>query len=289
MNIAINVSMGEVLATLGYMPPALTGMTEGRFRDFVDHHKRKVIQFAGLNFRSGRSGQRMVASRLFGYSSKKKNPTELKDVEGQSFMASRDDVPALLPQSIQMFEDGKHVYSNDPMAIPFSTSASAGISGDVFEWKGGKSRRWHIPLSELTFIKGKDGRTLIIDDRESTVRRMRKNGIKDYPIVGILGRRRFQPAMLGFAKAVDAIRERHMARIGADAELALTAAGRIALQERWDAEKDARDAFKTVYLFKRGNAALKARKYTNRRGELAAAKAAREAVLRERLSGKGGA
>lgn len=288
MNIKVDVNMEEVLATLGYMPPALAGALKGRFADFIDHHKRTVIKYVGVNgFRAKRGAQRMVASRLFGYSSKVKEPTQINEVQGESFMAARPDVPALLPEAIQAFEDGKHVYSREPMAIPFSTGASASIVNGVFKFKEGASRRWHVPLKDLSFIKGKDGRTYIIDDRDSTVRRMRRGGVKEYPIVGVMGRRRYQPAVLGFGKGAEAIRERHMQRISRDADLAMTAAGRLALAEANAAARDARDAFKTVYLFARGNTALRARKYDSKRGALEAAKQAREAVLRERLGGKG--
>jgi hypothetical protein len=282
----IHVNMNEVLATLGYLPPALAGAMQGRFADFIDHHRRTVIKYAGLKFHAKRAGQRMVASRLFGYSAKVRNPTDIKDVEGQSFMAARPDVPQLVPQAIESFEHGKHVYSNRPMAIPFASAGTRARGGAVSV--SGGSTRWNIALKDLTYIKGPNGRTLIIDDRDATVRRQRRMGSKDNMVVGVVGRRRYQPAMLGFGAGAAAIRDRHMARIAADAQLAMTAAGRIALQEAWSAQRDARDAFKTVYAFaKGGRGILSDKKYTNRRGELNVAKQARDEVLRQRLGGRG--
>lgn len=257
----ISASVGEVVATLGYLPPALAAAMRSRFYDFADHHKRSVVKRARSSFESGDRAQRMVASRMFGWAGRRGRDLVLEDVDGESFFAAVPGgrVAQLTPEAIRTMEGGGRVSARELMAVPIGRGPGTGLPyGGVFKnraiWTGadGVSRlKDSGGLGDFAVIKGKNGRLLIVDQRASTLKKLRAKagpGVRpELPVVGVLLRGRIAKARLGFYDEAARIMPRHAEKVSADADRAMTAAGRAALARRDEIDKAARQGAGRAY------------------------------------------
>lgn len=271
--INLDAKIEEVLATVGYMPSALIGALSARNRDFVDHHKRSVLKM--LNFVAGDRSRRMIASRMFGYGSKP-NAAELGEVQGESFLASTTKVGQLSSSSIEAFEDGRDIGTKEGMAIPFGPGLPfKGVFANRPIWRGAAGEN---KLGDFDFVQV-GGKTLIVDNRERTLKRRAKGGLAGGVIVGILLKRRHQAKRLRFMDAANKIAPAHQARMESDVDKAMTEAGRAALEESNKLLSSRREAWASAY---RTFLTANPRAFTKAR---AVANAARRAVKADSLAG----
>lgn len=270
--ISLDAKIEEVLATVGYMPSALVGALAARNRDFVDHHKRKTLKT--LRFVAGDRARRMVASRMFGFGSKR-DPETLGDVQGESFFASKSEVGQLTVESIRAFEDGATIGTQAPMAVPIGRGRPfKGVFQNRAIWTG-KDGESKLNARDFDFVRGKSGQVFIVDARERSIRRAAKGGESGLLIVGVLVRRRQQAKRLGFFAAAAAITPEHQRRMESDVDKAMTEAGRASLEARTALLSSKREAWTRTYrVFLDANP----RKFAKAR---AVANAARRAVSRD--------
>jgi hypothetical protein len=232
--VSISARVDEVTRTLGFLPPALVGAFRAGLYDMLDHHRRTVLKHVASDFVAGTRAQRMIASRMFGYAKINPNPTTFGDLAAEAFVASREGEGAPIGfDELARFETGGQVSSREAMAIPVGAGLprKSGPFQNVPLWqqaavkaKGG--------LKQFTFVTVK-GKTFIIDDRDSTIKRRRKAGeAETSPIVGVLRRGRYQPKKLRFYASADAIRDRHAAKFDRLVSKAITEAGLLELETR---------------------------------------------------------
>jgi len=260
--ISIEAKVANAIAAIGLMPSALVGAMQGWSADTVNHHKRKVLQHVAQNFDAKDRARRMIASRLFGYGSKKGVDT-LEEIEGQSFLAARPEVQQLTAEALDAFEKGASINASQVMAIPILAGLPfSGVFRNVPIWrkklaKGETGISLANALKDFDFVKGKDGKTYIVDARERTLARFKKReaGGEDTSrfkhdgriIVGILVRARQQRRRLGFMESWEAVWPKQEAKLDAVLDLALTEAGQAKLanqnESRRAANEEGREAF----------------------------------------------
>jgi hypothetical protein len=238
-----------VLGALGHTPPALIGAIGRRFRDFADHHKKSVLKRARGDFASRDRAVRMLASRLFGYSTSR-GAERLGQVRGESFLAARED-NAGHPLGREYFlslEEGRSISTSDPMIIP--TEAGLPYSG-VFKntpvWARVNGGEGSLLSRGFSFAPSANGRTLLVDERERTLARAAREGQSGGVVVGVLSRRRRQRQRLHFHDEADRVAPKHLARIEKDVELALTVAGRASLLRQNQAAEAGTAAWHRAY------------------------------------------
>lgn len=223
----LEAKVGEVVAQIGFLPPALIQILRVRNFDAMDHHRRTTATKSGLHNQD--RARRFIFSRMFRYGAKVKNPLKIEDVQGESFLASRDKSKGF-PLDEKFFtalETGGPVNTNEPMAIPILAGLQKGPYGTF------PTSRFTRLLREKGFdvVKTKGGKTLLIDVQQ----RRGQLGMRSV-IMGVLARRRIQRPLLGFFKAWDAILPRHLAKYERVMDLALTEAGRQSLARQLDQE-----------------------------------------------------
>lgn len=264
-SISIEAKVAEAIAAVGFVPAALLGALQGWSADTVNHHKRKVLQLAAQSFDAKDRARRMIASRLFGYGSKKGVDT-IEEIEGQSFLASRSDVAQLTAEALEAFEKGASITTSEAMAIPIGSGPGSGrpftgVFANVPIWRGklGKGEKGIATsnrLAQFDFIRGDDGKTYIVDNRERSIRRLSRNGQSGDvvggrqqagKIVGILVKRRQQRRRLGFMQAWEAVWPKQEAKLDAVLDLALTEAGRAKLQGQTNARREGNDAGREAF------------------------------------------
>lgn len=232
--ISINARVDEVVRTLGFLPPALVGAMRAGLYDYLDHHKRTVLKHVASDFAAGTRAQRMIASRMFGYAKTAENPVTMGEMVAEQFVASREQEGAPIGfDELSRFETGGPVNTREAMAIPVGPGLprKSGPFQNVPLWQQA-SVKAKGGLAQFTFIT-RNGKTFIIDDRDSTVKRRRKAGEEDVsPIVGVLRRGRYQPKKLRFYASAMDLRERHAAKFDKMVAKALTTAGQLELETR---------------------------------------------------------
>lgn len=202
--------IGEVMATLGYLPPALAGAIAERNFDLVSHHKRSVLKHHQLPARS--SATRFLASRFFVYGRKTKStPTRIEDAQGESFMAAASG-ETFGEDRLRVLEEGGTITSNAPMAMPFAPPTATGWIERVFR-RGLKAHAFGITPGGL-IIRHEAGR----------------GGMGE--VIGKFIRSRRQRPLLGFFRQFASVMPRHLPKYERAAAMALTAAGREALEHR---------------------------------------------------------
>lgn len=232
--ISINARIDEVVRTLGFLPPALVGAMRAGLYDMLDHHRRTVLKHVGSDFAAGARAQRMIASRMFSYARTSPNPVTMGDLVAEQFVASRDEQGAPIGfEELARFETGGFVSTREAMAIPVGAGLprKSGPFQNVPLWqqaavkaKGG--------LAQFTFVT-RNGKTFIIDDRDSTIKRRRRAGEAEVsPVVGVLRRGRYQPKKLRFYASAHALRDRHAAKFDRLVAKAVTEAGLLELETR---------------------------------------------------------
>jgi hypothetical protein len=246
--IDITARVGEVVATLGYLPPALAAALRTRFADYVAHHKLAVVKRAGEKFEAKDRARRMVASRMFGYGSRKRDSLMLEDVNGESFFASRDGVAQLSRDAILTMEKGGRVVGSGLMAIPIGQGPGtgrpfSGVFANRAVWTG-KGNKSLLDPKKYAVVKGPNGALLIV--KKAKGRRGGADGA-EAPVVGVLLPSRDAKARLGFYDEAKRIAPRHAAKVDADVELAMTEAGRAALQEKDRVDKAAKEGASAAF------------------------------------------
>lgn len=223
----LETKVGEVVAQIGFLPAALIAILRVRNFDMMDHHRRTTATKSGLH--NADRARRFIFSRMFRYGAKVKNPLKIEDVQGESFLASREKSKGF-PLDQRFFENlefGGPVNSRQPMAIPILAGLQKGPYGTM------PTARFTRGVKDRSFdlVKAKSGKTLLID-----VQQRRGNLGMRSVIVGVLARRRQQRPLLGFFKAWDAILPRHLAKYEKVMDLAMTEAGRQSIARQLDAE-----------------------------------------------------
>lgn len=223
----------EVVATVGFVPAGLIGALGEQIYDHMAHHRQAVIKHSRGNFNSPSRAGRMIASRLFAYGRKRPNPTSLTELQGESFAAGlarpaagRGDVPFRLDaRQLRLMETGGTVNTRDQMAIPILEGAN-----EAGPYKGQwRPAAWRALQQGRTDVVQRPGRPpLLIEEAETVNRRRGVYGVRSR-IIGVLVRRRQQRPVLGFYAQAGRILPRHLPRYDRVIDLAMTEAGRAAL------------------------------------------------------------
>lgn len=233
--IEIDVGFGKVVGRIGYIPAAFAGAVAELNNDLVSHHRQSVMKNHGLA--KGHRARRFVASRLHGYGRRKPNPTHIEDATGETFLAAGSGELAG-EDSIRRLEFGGTVTTSKAMAIPIGRGRPyKGAFKNVAIWNRTKLG---LGGGEFAVVPNPNGGpSLIVDERERTVRRLRDEADR---VVGLMVRRRQQRPLLGFRREFDRIWPRHSAKYDKAAEMAATAAGRAALADRTETLQTVRAA-----------------------------------------------
>ena len=257
---------------VGVVPACLIGALAVRNWDLVDHHRSSVIKHGKFKGRGGRSpAKRMIASRLFRYSAKVRNPTKINDLEGESFAASTGPASsgsdfALDADTFEAWEFGKTIRSDDPMAIPFVGNTQ-------------KQRdKFHRLLAsgEVSVVNTAKVRGLLVHSVNADGSTRAKQ--RSVPI-GFLRSQRRQPPILGFYDQFARILPAHQKKYDQALCQALTVAGRRRLRAS-NAGRAAKDAELRRYLNAHPGKFVEARKAAKE-----AEKLARSSMLSKRGRG----
>jgi hypothetical protein len=228
--------LGEVLATVGYIPSALVGSLGEAIYDHMSHHRKSVIGAAGLSFSNPARGRRFVASRLFAYGRRRPNPRRLSDLAGESFAAALASAGKtkdggrfpITKQQLELLERGGNQTTREAMAIPIGEGLNeSGPYKGRFKPAAAKAIR-----ERRTDLVVRPGRpTLIVQELAASRRGGVDLGVRSQ-VIGILSKKRAQAPVLGFFEQARRIESKHAAKYDRVIEQALTASGREALSER---------------------------------------------------------
>lgn len=261
--VTIDAYVHEAAAMLGCVTSAVAAAMAERNRDFIDHHLKTVLK--GLRFKAGDRAQRMIASRMFGYAqiADVLRTGKIQDAQGESFVASREDVPQLTAKAILTFERGGSVQGSGWMAVPIGEGLPyKGVFASRPIWQGkngqdllAESRRAMAAGGSPRFIirySALAKRLLIFDrgnmrTRRANARRVLPGQADPEKLVGILTRRRMQPAKMGVMDAANKILPKHLAKLDEAVSLATTAAGQQELALRTISTIAARRAYAQTF------------------------------------------
>ncbi|MFZ2875473.1 MAG: hypothetical protein WAZ94_13450 [Phycisphaerales bacterium] len=227
----VQVELGEVLASLGTLPPALAGAMAYRFFDLTNNHRRKVIKQAGADFPSGAGARKMLGAGLHAYGRKRPNPTKLADVQGESFAAFGDS-SHLSDGFFVDLERGATIDATGWMAVPLVGHLRGGA-------RAAAVKRFNQLLTAHELAATKSG---------YMVRRNASRGSRTRTsLLGVLVRRRHQRKLLQFFRSWDEIVPKHAARFDRDIEAGLTAAGQARLTARNRVQQMSGAAYSAAY------------------------------------------
>ena len=231
--VTVAANIQDVLESLGDIPFAVTAAMHERFYDLTDHHRRSVLKKVKLAMPSGRAGQKLVASRLIHYGAKKKDPTEIDDVQGLSYLTDRPrtDVAKIPEDFFEALETGATVRAKQPFFIPFS---KGGEYGDTSGKSATEKVLEALKARQLTIIN-----TPTVHGLVARVFKKKNKYGKSYVGLGVLRFVRKQRKEMSFFGSFDEIVPKHMSLIDKDLESALTAAGRERLVNRYIASESA--------------------------------------------------
>ena len=255
-----DVFLDEAAAMLAAMPSAIAAAIVERNRDFISHHKKTVLK--SLRFKSGDRAQRMIASRMFGYAQLADvlRTGKISDAQGESFVASREDVPQLTKRALLTWENGATVTGSEWMAVPVGDGLPyRGVFATRAIWQG-KNGQNLLEASRDAAASGGNPRfvmryspllksVLILDRGTERAQRSlaRRGQAPMMRLVGIMTRRRKQPATMGVMAAAQKILPRHMEKMSQAVAFASTAAGEAATLERLASVLAQRRAFTTNF------------------------------------------
>lgn len=243
--------LGEVAATLGYIPAGVIGALGEAVFDHVSHHRKSVIKHAGTTYANPARGRRFVASRLFRYGRTRPDPSKIRHIQGESFAAAlsspgRTRSGRIIPvdkQQLELLERGGTVNTRSPMAIPIGEGRNeAGPYKGQFKPAAAKAIRER--RTDLVVRPGKP--TLIVQELAASRRGGVQLGIRSR-VIGVLSRRRQQRPMLGFFSSAKRIESKHLAKYDRVIEQALTSSGRAAIAERSKSLELGRKAYRAEF------------------------------------------
>lgn len=267
--VSLDGKINEVLAAVGYMPPALAGAMQGRVFDLVSHVRRSTIShYKGPG---GRGAQRMIASRLHRHAGLKQGgeaPISLEGIAGEVFAAAQSG-KTFGPNALGQLEFGGTVMASDPFVIPFTYGAGRfrARSGDLAGMQ--ESRLQRAIREGNTFLqKTRDGRLLVMLKH--------KKEEKKSIILGMVAAGRKQRPLLGFNAAFERVLPRQQEKIDNVFEQAMTATGQARMAREVNANLVAGKAFNRAFkeMVSGGAKAADARKVA----KAAAAEAKKEAL-----------
>lgn len=214
--IEIEATIGDAVATMGFIPAILPSVLAMRNYDALDYHRRGVLKDAKKNFPKGIRAQRFLAARMFrfGRTTGSRLPDTVAQARGEGFMAER-------PGLIEALEKGGDQTTADPMAIPVAARFRK-MTRDKFE-AAIKARKFEIvPGHGLAYIINPSKRAGGKAD-------FRLGG---HQIVGVLKRRTKKRPLLHWYRRWQANLPKVLAKYEKDLAKVTTASGRQALRER---------------------------------------------------------
>lgn len=236
--VSLSARIAEAVATLGYLPPALLGALQIRFFDLMDHHRKSVAKHAGQTWPAKARARKFIFAYSSRYGSLKREPTELADLVGESFLFSPRGASGGGGGTFwEAYERGGTISAGKGMLIPFEAGAGplgasnllrtrlvksfarAGLdAGGVGGYLGGG----RFDIINTPRVKG-----LLIAELE----RRGSAGVRSIAL-GVIRKTRRQRPILRFHQTFDAIWPAHSAKFDKAVDQAMTVAGQQALAER---------------------------------------------------------
>lgn len=238
--VGIETNIGEVAATIGYMPAAVAGAMSEAMYNMMDHHKRSILKHHRLP--GGRSAQRFLASRLFIRGRRtKEQPTRIEDVEGETFAAAERG-ETFGGSVFKQLESGARISASKFMAIPIEQGRfrRGGLRTSALFQRLLERKAFRIVPARKRHVR------LLIHEVKAGKSRGELRGERSM-VVGVLTMRRTQPAQMGFHSAFDSVANRHLSRLDEVTTKAMTAAGRASLDRRNQLGAGARAAARSAY------------------------------------------
>lgn len=227
MIIQPTINLAPLLATLGGIPPAVAGAISEVTFDLVDYHRKKVLTRTE-KFPGRRGAQKYLAARLFRYGRKRPDPTEIQDVQGESFAVEG----GTRSGAMRNLEEGADIDTSSYMIIPIESGLQERA------WGHTKAGRFASLMKQgKIFIMYRKGKPPLLVSRP-------KRG--DPKVYAVLLKHRHQRKLLQFYAAYDEVWAKKQAGFDRVLELALTEAGRSTLARENMAAKAGRDVFSAM-------------------------------------------
>lgn len=211
--VELDVKIAEALAAVALLPAGTQGAFRERIYDLLSHHRLSVLRHHGLP--GGRPAQQMLATRLYRYTRAETKGGRIVELVGEGFAAAESG-EIFARGNLALLEHGGTVSSGQPMAIP--TGQGRGQFG------GGL--RTHGNFASLLRSRGLD-----VSPSGALFTSTARGGLRTV-LWGVLRRSRRQRPVLGYYRQFEDVQRRHVSKFERDLELAMTASGRIALEER---------------------------------------------------------
>ena len=224
----------DVVATLGFVPPALVGVLAARFYDLMDHHRKKVANNARDTWPGGgRAAQKFIFAYSSVYGSKNRGkPQGFGDLVGESFLVSPASVAGRFWEN---FERGGRVSAGGVMTVPFEKGSGPIGRQNLFASRVQKTfAKLGISSEKANAVIGRTkGRFditrggLLTQTGEANART--GEGLRTI-FVGKLSRSVNRRPILKFNASFEAIFPKHAAKFDDAMERALTIAGNESLK-----------------------------------------------------------
>lgn len=221
------IDVAPVLAMLGGIPPAVAGALSEANYDLTDYHKRTVLKQAG-KFPGRRGAQKYLAARLFSYGRKRPDPTNIEDVQGESFGVEGGE----RSKALVNLEEGADIDTSEYMTIPVESGTQERKWGKATSGAFGRLRN-----EGSLFILYRKGKPALLISRP-------KRG--EPKVYAVLLKHRHQRKLLDFYAAFNDVWSKKESKYGSILELAMTESGRQKLATQNMAAKTGRDAFSAM-------------------------------------------
>lgn len=222
----VEAKIGEVIATLGYVPAIMPIALAERAYDAVSHHRLGVLSDARTKFPGKRKAQKFLAAKLRRYGPK--DPVTVTDARVKS-IAIEDDTERMGEDALLLLEQGGDVSAREPMIIGLNRL-------DEEERKNLK----YIPTARV-YILFKQGRKYLDKEQKDLGR------IGDRTMIFPVTRVRKARKLLGYFARWDANLPRVLDKYGRDLEMMLRVAGQATLARRIELNSRARSAGRLAY------------------------------------------
>lgn len=209
---SLETRLGETVAAIGLLPPALRGAMRSEVYDILSHHRTSVLKRVGQTWPGGAGARKMVAARTFHFT--KFNEKGIAGLEGEAFTASIRDFG---DEAFEQFEHGETISAKGPMAIP----GGAALTGK------GKVRGGQGGFEAMLARRGFN-----ISERGALLKKVGRGASARQELWGTLSHRRRQRPILGWHDRWNDVLSRRLPGLERVVDEAIKAPNQAALEAR---------------------------------------------------------